>query len=139
MSKDVRKFALGAVVLGMIGYVAGILTAPKSGRETRKDISDKAIKAKTEAEKRLKVAHSDLDKLITKGKKMADTAKYSAKTGLADSMDKAQKAKEKAREMLSAMHEGAADDKDLQKAIVEVNSAIDHLKKYVAKDAKAKK
>lgn len=137
--KTGRNIAFGALLAGIVGFVAGILTAPKSGKETRKDISDKAIKAKTEAEKRLKIAHSELDKLITKGKKKANTAKSTAKSGLADSMEKAQKAKEKAREMLSAMHEGGADDKDLQAAIKEVNNAIEHLKKYVAKDVSGKK
>lgn len=135
MSKDGRKFAFTALLLGIIGYVTGILTAPKSGKETRKDIQNKAIKAKTEAEKKLKTLHSELSSLIEAGTSKVKIAKKSAQTGLSSALDKATRAKEKAREVLSAVHEGDADDKDLQKAIDDVNSAIDHLKKYVSKDA----
>lgn len=135
MGKDGRKFAFTALLLGIIGYVTGILTAPKSGKETRKDIQNKAIKAKTEAEKKLKTLHSELSSLIETGTSKAKIAKKSAQTGLSNALDKATRAKEKAREVLSAVHEGDADDKDLQKAIDDVNSAIDHLKKYVSKDA----
>jgi gas vesicle protein len=135
MSKDGRKFAFTALLLGIIGYVTGILTAPKSGKETRKDIQNKAIKAKTEAEKKLKTLHSELSSLIETGTSKVKIAKKSAQTGLSSALDKATRAKEKAREVLSAVHEGDADDKDLQKAIDDVNSAIDHLKKYVSKDA----
>lgn len=135
MGKDGRKFAFTALLLGIIGYLTGILTAPKSGKETRKDIQNKAIKAKTEAEKKLKTLHSELSSLIETGTSKAKIAKKSAQTGLSNALDKATRAKEKAREVLSAVHEGDADDKDLQKAIDDVNSAIDHLKKYVSKDA----
>lgn len=134
-----RNIALGALLIGVAGYVAGILTAPKSGKETRKDIQKKAAQAKSEAEKKLKALHSELNGLITTGKKKAGSAKSSAKKELTVALEKAQAARDKAREMLSAVHEGDADDKDLQQAIKEVNSAIDHLKKYVAKDASAKK
>jgi gas vesicle protein len=130
-----RNLALGTVLVALAGYVAGILTAPKSGKETRKDIQKKAAQAKSEAEKKLKVLHSELDDLIGTGKKKIKDARSTAKSELNDALNKAQIAKEKAREMLSAIHEGGADDKDLQKAINEVNSAIDHLKKFVSKDA----
>ena len=59
MAKNTGKWAAGAVVAGVAGYVAGILTAPKSGKETREDIKHAATKAKTEAEKKLKELHSD--------------------------------------------------------------------------------
>jgi gas vesicle protein len=38
-----KKMALSALIAGAAGYVGGILTAPKSGRETRKQL--KALKA----------------------------------------------------------------------------------------------
>lgn len=49
--KKGTKYALGTAVAAGIGYVAGILTAPKSGKETRQNIQDQAIKAKKESEK----------------------------------------------------------------------------------------
>lgn len=135
MSKNSGKWALGAVVAAVVGYVAGILTAPKSGKETRKDIQNQALKAKAEAEKKLKSLHSELNELIAKAKRRAGSAKETAQKGFDEALAKANLARDKAREMLSAVHEGDATDKDLQKAINEVNSAIDHLKKYVQKDA----
>ena len=39
---------IGAVAAG---FTAGILTAPKSGKETRKDLKNKAVKMKADTEK----------------------------------------------------------------------------------------
>lgn len=47
MSKG--KFALGALIGAAAGLVAGILTAPKSGKETRADIKAKATEVKGKA------------------------------------------------------------------------------------------
>lgn len=132
MSK--KNWALGAVIAGVAGYVAGILTAPKSGKETRKDIKDTAVKTKAEAEKKLKELHSELDDLIAKGKDKAKDLKKDAKKGMDDAVGRAQTAKERAREVLSALHEGDTDDKDLQKAVDEVKKAREHLKNYLNKE-----
>jgi gas vesicle protein len=51
MSKG--KFVLGALVGAAAGVVAGMLTAPKSGKETRADIKSKAAELKGEAAKRV--------------------------------------------------------------------------------------
>ncbi len=134
-----RNFALGAVIAGAAGYLAGILTAPKSGKETRKDIQTTALKAKREAENKLKELHAELDKLISLGKAKAKTAKTTGKKDLDAAIKKAQAAKDKAREMLSAIHEGDADDEDLKSAINDVKSSIDHLGKFLKKNAEAKK
>jgi gas vesicle protein len=131
----VRNVAIGAAVAGVAGYVAGILTAPKSGKETRQDIRNKAAKAKADAEKKLKSMYSELTELIATGKKHAASASETAKKELGEAIDKAQAAKTKAKEMLSAVHEGDADDKDLQAAVTEASSAIKHLKTYLKKHA----
>lgn len=47
MSKG--KFVLGAVIGATAGVVAGLLTAPKSGKETRADIKKKAGQLKDDA------------------------------------------------------------------------------------------
>ena len=48
MSKDStgKKVAVGAVVAAAAGFVAGILTAPKSGKETREEVVDKVESTK---------------------------------------------------------------------------------------------
>lgn len=47
MSKG--KFAIGALFGAAVGLVAGLLTAPKSGKETRADIKAKASDIKNQA------------------------------------------------------------------------------------------
>ena len=113
------------------------LTAPKSGKETRQDIQQAAVKARSEAEHHLKSMHSELDKLIAQGKGQVDKAQTGAKKQFDTAMTAAQNAKDKAREMLSAIHEGGAEDKDLQKAIDEVHKAVADLKKFVSSDKKS--
>ncbi len=134
-----RNIAFGTAVAAGLGYVLGILTAPKSGKETRRDIQTTASKAKTDAERNLKKLHSELDDLIKTGKGKVKTAKTTAKTELSGALAKAQIAKDKARAILSAVHEGDADDADLKKAITEAKKAVDSLKKYARKGNAKKK
>lgn len=119
-----KKFAIGTLVAGAVGYVAGLLTAPKSGRETREDIKDAAVNTRAEAEKQLKNLHKEIDELLGRakkgGKELQDKAVSQAKV-----------AKETVRGVLSSIHEGAPDDKELKRALKEANDAIKHLKKYV--------
>ena len=65
------KFALGALIAGAVGYVAGILTAPKSGKETRADLKRKATEIKDEASKRVNSAKNEAAK---KGNELKDQA-----------------------------------------------------------------
>jgi gas vesicle protein len=136
MSKDnstAKKVAIGGVIAAAAGYVAGILTAPKSGKETRADIKDAAEKTMAEAEKDLKNLHTELDKIITVAKARSEKLSAKAQKELSQLIDKAKDTKEKAREMLSALHEGGAEDKDLAKAIKDANNALEHLRDYLKK------
>ena len=133
MDKRAKKFAFGAVIAAAAGYVAGILTAPKSGKETRKDIKDTAVRTYTAAEKELKMLHTELSKLMDEAGKKAAELKGSAKEGLDKANATAKIAKEKARELLSAVHEGDANDEDLQNAVKEAKKAVDHLKSFLKK------
>ncbi len=63
----------------------------------------------------------------------AKELKGTAQEGLEKAVGVAKIAKEKSRELLSAIHEGDADDKDLQNAIKEATKAVDHLKSYLKK------
>lgn len=133
-----RAFAAGVLLFGLAGYVIGVMTAPKSGKETRKELRGKASLAKVEAEKKLKSLHSELNGMIAAGKQKAGKAKYAAQKELSQALEKANSARQKAREMLSALHEGDADDDDLQKAVKDINNAVENLKKFVNKNARAR-
>ena len=133
MPKSIKKFALGAAIAGTAGYLAGVLTAPKSGRETRDDIKDVTNRGISEAEKDLKKLHVELGKLLGEAKDKGSDLTGKTHQELTDLLDKAKDTKEKAREMLSAIQEGSAEDKDLRKAIADANKAVDHIKDYLKK------
>lgn len=133
MGKNTGKWAVGALAAGVAGYVAGVLTAPKSGKETREDIKVAAVKAKTEAEKKLKTAHSELSQLLKEAHDKKSQLKGKAHDDLDKAMDKAREAKEKTRDLLSALHEGGGEDPDLQAAVSQARQAVDHLKSFLKK------
>lgn len=128
-----KKIAIGSGIAAVAGFIAGVLSAPKSGKETRKDLKTMADKSISEAEKDLKTAHTELTKIINDTKKRGGKTTKKAEKELGAIVDKAKDTKEKAREVLSAVHEGDATNKDLKKAIQDANRAIAHLKDYLKK------
>lgn len=133
MKKAFKQLAIGTLVAGAAGYIAGLLTAPKSGRETRQDIKHAADTTISEAEKQLKVLHTELQELLGEAKARSATLKGKTRTELDELMDVATDAKQKAREILSAIHEGDTDNKDLKKAMDEAHKAVKHLKVFLKK------
>ncbi len=133
MNKGAKRFAFSALIAAAAGYLAGILTAPKSGRETRGDIKQAASTSVTEAEKQLKKLHTELNQLLAATQSKGADAKGRAKEELDGLVSKSTAAKQKARELLSAVHEGDADDKDLKRAITEASKAVSHLRSYLTK------
>lgn len=131
--KTFKKVAIFSSVAAAAGYLAGVLTAPKSGRDTRKDIKSAADKGFAEAEKDLKKLNAELGKVIDDAKGGGEKLGVKAKKELDELVEKAQDTKEKVREMLSALHEGDAEDKDLSKAIKDANTALKHLRDYLKK------
>ena len=134
MSKSHGKTVVAAVVVSAAaGYLAGLLTAPKSGKETRQDIKNAAEKYRVEAEQRLRVLKDELSVLVDDASNKARyyTEKGKKEVGLL--VEKAQAAQNKAKEMLTAAKNGQADDKDLDKAINEASSAKKHLLDYMKK------
>jgi len=129
----VKRVAVGGAIAAAAGYVAGLLTAPKSGKQTRDDLMEAASKGLREAEKELKNLHTELSKLIADSKPQADKLRGQAQKDLGALIERAADTKEKAREMLSAIHEGDAQDKDLKKAVKDATAALENLRKYLQK------
>lgn len=133
MNKAFKRLAIGTAIAGAAGYIAGILTAPKSGKETRKDIKDTADKTISNAEKQLKKAHTELNELLDEAKKRGRDLQGKGKVQLDDVTEKANTAKEKLREVISAVREGEAEDKELQRALNDAQKALKHLRSYLKK------
>lgn len=128
-----RKIFIGSAIAGIAGFLAGILTAPKSGKETRNDIKESASKSVDEAEKDLKQLHAEIDKVIAQAKANKDKLGKTAQKELNELVDKAKDSKAKAGEVLDAVRAGEAEDRDLDRAIKTANRSLDHLKKYLKK------
>lgn len=128
-----KKIAIGGVIAAIVGFLAGILTAPKSGKQTRQDIKDTADKGKDEAEKELQKLHAELDKAIEQAKSNKTKLSQAAQEEFNELVDRAKDSKEKAREVLGAVREGNANDKDLDRAVKTANRSLKHLKKYLTK------
>lgn len=134
MGKNSR-FAVGAIVAAGVGYIAGILTAPKSGKETRHDIHDKAVQTKEEVAAKLEQLSTELASAINIGKTKVKSLESTAREEVEKAVNTAVVAKDKARDVISAIKTGEAEDKDLKNAVKDVNKAIDNLKKYLDKHA----
>ena len=128
--KSVLKiFAVGAALSVVAGYIAGILTAPKSGKDTRAEIRDKAGATYSAAERQLKTLHTELTDLINE---VSDKiSSFKNQKDVSDALDKGRDAKQKAREVLSVLHDGNAEDKELKKAIQDATDAIEHLRNFL--------
>jgi gas vesicle protein len=133
MNKGAKRLAIGTLIAGAAGYVAGLLTAPKSGRATRQDIKDAADNTISETERQLKKLHTELTELLGETKKRGKDVQGKAKSELDDITAKAVSAKDKARELLSAIHEGDTENKELQRAMNDASKAVTHLKKFLKK------
>jgi gas vesicle protein len=131
--QNLKRLAIGSTVAAAAGYIAGVLTAPNSGKKTRDDIRSAAERSRSEAEKDLKRLHTELDKAIKDAKANSTKLSAKAKQERDELVDRAKDTKEKAREVLSAIHEGDADDQDLKKAVKNANTAIKHLRSYLKK------
>ncbi len=132
MSKK-RSVTMGALLAAGAGYLAGILTAPKSGKQTRKDIAKSASRAKTEGEKQLKKLHSELDEQIKKGEAKLRSAKTKANSEMKKALESAKKSQKKAKLLLSALHEGDAEDPDLKSMIAELKKVKTNLGQFIKK------
>jgi gas vesicle protein len=128
-----KALAIGSSVAAAAGYVAGLLTAPKSGKQTRQDLKQAADKGATEAEKELKKLHGELDKVLAEAKVNGKKAGRKAQAELSELVAKAKDNRERAREILGAVREGKAADKDLNKAVKDARAAVTHLRDYLKK------
>lgn len=77
------KKVLAIIGAAAAGFAAGILTAPKSGKETRKYLKKKAVKLKVDTEKvagkAAAVAKDSVDSLKVGSRKVGDAVTETAK------------------------------------------------------------
>lgn len=129
-----KKFGLGIILGAVAGVVTGILTAPKSGKETRQDLKDKAADLRGSAERKLKDAHKELDKMAADARVKASKLQGQAKAELDDYAKKADQLKEKAKVAITSIKNGDGDsdeasvDKLLKEFVALKDKVVGHAK-----------
>jgi gas vesicle protein len=132
-NNNVKAFALSGSLAAVAGFIAGILAAPKSGKEIRGDIHKAGERSRVEAEQELKSLSADLNKSLKEAKSRSDKLSLKTKTEIDSLVDKGEETNAKVREILSALHSGEAEDQDLKRAIKNAKSALEHLRDYLSK------
>ena len=125
-----RNIAIGALPAGAVGYVAGILTAPKSGEETRADIADKAGDLKQAAAEEIAELQGEIKDLLAKAKTETIALSGKARAEFNEAVARAKDAQSKLATMLKAVKAGEAEDPELNKAIKQAKAASKNLAKY---------
>ncbi|MFI5270626.1 MAG: YtxH domain-containing protein [Candidatus Saccharimonadales bacterium] len=132
-SSNLKKLIIGTALAATAGYIAGVLTAPKSGKETREDIKAAATKKREDAVKELKHLQEELDKVIDQSKARMGKLSTKAKEELQAVVSKAKNTKEKTGEVIQAVRHGDAEDADLKRAVSSAQSSIENLREYLRK------
>lgn len=129
-----KKFGLGILIGAAAGVVTGLLTAPKSGKETRKDIKNKAGELKGTAERKLKEAHKELDKLSNEAKDKAKELQGKAKEEMNAYAHRADDLKERVKGAITSIKSG--DDDNDEATIDQLLSDLAALKDKIVTKAK---
>lgn len=74
-AKAVKTAALSAAIGVTAGAAAGVLLAPKSGKETREDIVNKSVEAKDKLVEKTKTTKAVISTKVSEGKKDVSAAK----------------------------------------------------------------
>lgn len=115
--------------LVFIGYLVGLLTAPRSGKQTRGKIKDDAKNSVAALEKQLKIVYKDTKEYLDKLSK--DSPEVTSK--VKDAKAAAEKSQTKVKQLLSAIHGGDNVDDDLDSALKSAKSTLADLKRYISK------
>ena len=121
-----RRLIGSGILVAAAGYVAGILTAPRSGRRTRNKLKNGAdIKV---VEKELRDVYDETKKDLAKLSK--EHPKLTAK--LNDVKEEALNSQGQVQKILKAASK-AGSDSDLNDALQEAKKSLNSIKKYLSK------
>lgn len=129
--KTGRKVAIGSALAAGVGYLAGILTAPKSGKETRADLASKAEDVKFDAQSQLKTAEVELTKAIKEAQTKTVALSAKAKEELNEALIRAKDVQNKTRTIVKGLKEGQSESPELDRALRQARQAKKNLGKYL--------
>jgi gas vesicle protein len=125
-----KKVAASALIAGVAGYLSGILTAPKSGKETRKQLVEDAESIKVSTEEQLQKANEELKVLLKDTKTKTVALSGQAREEFNEAVIRAKDAQNKASTTIKALKNGEAEDPELNKAVKQAKQAAKNLSKY---------
>jgi gas vesicle protein len=125
-----KKLAVSALVAGVGGYLTGILTAPKSGKDTRRDLVEDAEGIKDSTEDQLKKANDELKSLLNDAKTKSVALSAQAREEFNEAVLRAKDTQNKTAATLKALKHGQAEDPELNKAVKQGRQAVKNLSKY---------
>jgi gas vesicle protein len=115
-SKFVKGLVIGAFAGGVVGAVLALLYAPKSGKELRADIRDKAGDLMDGAEEYLHAAQVKAGEMVTEAKKRSDSLITDAKQKADSLLQDAEKVITNAKQKSGTIMEEGSRVKDAVKA-----------------------
>ena len=131
MKKPLKNVAKVAAIGAGIGYLAGLLTAKQSGKETREDIASSTKKVKDTTEAKIDELYKELADIIKKVESKVSSSSKTVKSGVATATAAAKKTQAKANEIVKAVKSGKVSDKDLADSVKSTKAAINSLKNYL--------
>lgn len=132
MNKDVKNVGFALIAGLAAGYALGVLTAPKSGKETREDIKVAGTKAYRAAEARLKSTYEDLSELIAKAAEQGKKLGLKGREELDDLLAVAHEAQGRVKQLITSVRRGDATDTELEEAVAAADAAKDELRKFIS-------
>lgn len=90
-NNELGAFLAGFIVGGLVGAAVALITAPQSGEETRKYISDKSIELKNTALEKAEVARAKAEAAAVEAQHYADDIKKRSQDLFAEQKSKVEK------------------------------------------------
>ena len=111
-SFTMKDFLLGFAIGGVVGYLASLLFAPQSGRETRAYLSDKSRELRQAAKDTVDEAADKTGRLVDEGRERVESTLHKGRKDLEETKQQGRDAAYAAREKLSDTLDRAADEVD---------------------------
>ncbi len=108
-SNDGGEFLKGLLFGGIVGALAGLLYAPKSGRETREELWQKSLELRDDAEGKLELAQRRAETLLAETRKQIEELQKEAEAALAELKTSASEKTTEGKETISKERERLKD------------------------------
>lgn len=124
------KLGLGVVIGGLIGFIVGIFSAPKSGKESREDVHKQLKQVKKSTEAKLKDVYKELDAISKQAKLQAKRTEGKALREIEAVSAKADKMKVRLKEAITVVKQDRhhPDETNFEDVLNEVKQFIGDMK-----------